>query len=123
MFYNRVGAAVFVLLPLLFAVNPPTIIFWIGVFAFGFLVFTFLMPMIGVILIPGATKQAALAQMVSIMIIIPVWTIWLQKPTGIPALLVGLVGAPLIFFAVNAVFKKNELAPEIKELWNKFGQL
>ncbi len=123
MFYNRVGASVFVLLPLLFAVKPPTIIFWIGVFAFGFLVFTFLMPMIGVILIPHATRQAALAQMVSIMIIIPVWTIWLQKPTGIPALLVGLIGAPLIFFAVNAVFKRKELAPEIKELWDKFAQL
>ena len=79
--------------------------------------------MIGVILIPHATRQAALAQMVCIMIIIPVWTIWLQKPTGIPALLVGLIGAPLIFFAVNAVFKKKELAPEIKELWDKFAQL
>lgn len=123
MFYNRVGAAVFVLLPLLFAINPPTIIFWIGVFAFGFLVFTFLMPMIGVILIPHATKQAALAQMVSIMIIIPVWTIWLQKPTGIPALLVGLVCAPLIFFVVNAFFRRPELDPEISALWEKFRQL
>ena len=112
-----------VLLPLLFAINPPTIIFWIGVFAFGFLVFTFLMPMIGVILIPNATKQAALAQMVSIMFIIPIWTIWLQKPTGIPALLVGLIGAPLIFFAVNAVYKKNELDPEVRSLWEKFRQL
>ena len=123
MFYNRVGAAVFVLLPLLFAINPPTIIFWIGVFAFGFLVFTFLMPMIGVILIPHATKQAALAQMVSIMIIIPVWTVWLQKPTGIPALLVGLVCAPLIFFVVNAFFRRPELDPEISALWEKFRQL
>ena len=123
MLFNRIGATVFVILPLLFAINPPTIIFWIGVFAFGFLVFTFLMPMIGVILIPNATKQAALAQMVSIMFIIPIWTIWLQKPTGIPALLVGLIGAPLIFFAVNAVYKKNELDPEVRSLWEKFRQL
>ena len=82
-----------------------------------------IMPMIGVILIPDATRQAALAQMVSIMIIIPVWTIWLQKPTGIPALLVGLVGAPLIFFAVNAVFRRPGLDPDVRELWEKFRQL
>ncbi len=123
MFYNRVGATVFVLLPLLFAINPPTIIFWIGVFAFGFLVFTFLMPMIGVILLPTASRQAVIVQMLCTMIVIPVWTIWLQKSTGIPALLVGLIGAPLIFFAVNALYKKTELSPEISALWEKFRQL
>jgi len=47
----------------------------------------------------------------------------LQGPTGIPALLVGLIGTPLIFLAVNAVYQKNELAPEISLLWNKFRQL
>ena len=123
MFYNRVGSAVFVLLPLLFAINPPTIIFWIGVFAFGFLVFTFLMPMLGVILIPNATSQAVVVQMISTMIIIPVWTIWLQGITGIPALLVGLIGAPLVFFVVNSMYRKNELDPEITSLWEKFRQL
>ena len=123
MFFYPVGATIFVLLPVLFAIKPPTIIFWIGVFAFGFLVFTFLMPMIGVILIPNATKQAALAQMVSIMFIIPIWTIWLQAPTGIPALLVGLIGAPLIFFVVNSIYRKNELDPDISSLWEKFRQL
>ena len=123
MFYNRVGATVFVLLPLLFAINPPTIIFWIGVFAFGFLVFTFLMPMIGVILLPTASKQAAIVQMLCTMIVIPVWTIWLQKSTGIPALLIGLVGAPLVFFAVNALYKKTELSPEVSALWEKFRRL
>lgn len=123
MFYNRIGATVFVLLPLLFAINPPTIIFWIGVFAFGFLVFTFLMPMVGVILLPSATKQAVIIQMLCTMIIIPVWTIWLQKSTGIPALLIGLIGAPLIFFIVNAIYKKNEVNPEIDALWDKFRQL
>ena len=123
MFYNRVGATVFVLLPLLFAINPPTIIFWIGVFAFGFLVFTFLMPMIGVILLPTASRQAVIVQMLCTMIVIPVWTIWLQKSTGIPALLVGLIGAPLVFFAVNALYKKTELSPEVSALWEKFRQL
>ena len=123
MFYNRVGATVFVLLPLLFAINPPTIIFWIGVFAFGFLVFTFLMPMIGVILLPTASRQAVIVQMLCTMIVIPVWTIWLQKSTGIPALLVGLIGAPLIFFAVNALYKKTELSPEVSALWEKFRRL
>ena len=123
MFYNRVGATVFVLLPLLFAINPPTIIFWIGVFAFGFLVFTFLMPMIGVILLPTASRQAAIVQMLCTMIVIPVWTIWLQKSTGIPALLIGLVGAPLVFFAVNALYKKTELSPEVSALWEKFRRL
>ena len=123
MFYNRIGATVFVLLPLLFAINPPTIIFWIGVFAFGFLAFTFLMPMVGVILLPSATKQAVIIQMLCTMIIIPVWTIWLQKSTGIPALLIGLIGAPLIFFIVNAIYKKNEVNPEIDALWDKFRQL
>ncbi len=57
------------------------------------------------------------------MIIIPVWTIWLQKSTGIPALLIGLIGAPLIFFIVNAIYKKNEVNPEIDALWDKFRQL
>ena len=123
MFYNRVGSTIFVLLPLLLAVKPPAIIFWIGVFAFGFLVFTFLMPMAGVILIPSATRQAVIVQMISTMIIIPVWTIWLQKATGIPALLIGLIGAPLIFFIVNAVCRKSEPAPEIHALWDKFRQL
>lgn len=123
MLCNRIGSTVFVLLPLLFAIRPPAIIFWIGVFAFGFLVFTFLMPMAGVILLPRATRQAVIVQMISTMLIIPIWTIWLQKPTGVPALLVGLIGAPLIFLAVNAIYKKNELEPEISALWNKFRLL
>lgn len=123
MLCNRLGATIFVLLPLIFAIKPPAIIFWIGVFAFGFLVFTFLMPMLGVILLPRATKEAVIVQMLFTMVLIPVWTIWLQGPTGIPALLVGLIGTPLIFLAVNAVYQKNELAPEISLLWNKFRQL
>ena len=123
MLCNRLGATIFVLLPLLFAIKPPTIIFWIGVFAFGFLVFTFLMPMLGVILLPRASKEAVIIQMICTMIIIPVWTIWLQGPTGIPALLIGLIGAPLIFLAVNAFYRKDELPPEINALWNKFSQL
>ena len=79
--------------------------------------------MAGVILIPSATRQAVIIQMISTMIIIPVWTIWLQKATGIPALLIGLIGAPLIFFIVNAVCRKSEPAPEIHALWDKFRQL
>ena len=90
-----------------------------GVFA----VFQFLMPMIGVILLPTASRQAVIVQMLCTMIVIPVWTIWLQKSTGIPALLVGLIGAPLVFFAVNALYKKTELSPEISALWEKFRQL
>ena len=121
--YNRAGASFFVLVSMLLAIEPPTIIFWIGVFAFGFLVFTFLMPMIGVILLPTASKQAAIVQMLCTMIVIPVWTIWLQKSTGIPALLIGLVGAPLVFFAVNALYKKTELSPEVSALWEKFRRL
>ena len=39
------------------------------------------------------------------------------------ALLIGLIGAPLIFFIVNAVCRKSEPAPEIHALWDKFRQL
>jgi len=72
MLCNRLGATIFVLLPLIFAIKPPAIIFWIGVFAFGFLVFTFLMPMLGVILLPRATKEAVIVQMLFTTILIPV---------------------------------------------------
>ena len=121
--YNRAGASFFVLVSMLLAIEPPTIIFWIGVFAFGFLVFTFLMPMIGVILLPRTPARAVIVQMVVTMIVIPIWTIVGQKATGIPALLVGLVISPLSFFAVYWLTREKLLREDMARLWKKFARL
>ncbi len=121
---ERAGAAAFVIVPLLLAIRPPAIIFWIGVFAFGFVVFTFLMPMAGVIFIRRAGKIPAIVQMLCTMIVIPIWALALQKSTGIPALLAGLVLAPVVFIGLTLLTGRLEPArPEIDALWKKFDLL
>ncbi len=121
--YNRIGSLFFVLIPMLLAIDPPTIIFWIGVFAFGFLVFTFLMPMVGVILLPRTPRRAVIAQMVVTMIVIPFWAVVGQKMTGVPSLLVGLIVSPLVFFLVYALSGRREMTEDMALLWKKFARL
>lgn len=120
---NRAGATLFVLIPMLLAINPPAIIFWIGVFSFGFLVFTFLMPMVGVILLPRTPKQAVIAQMLTTMVLVPFWTVAGQKLTGIPALLAGLVLSPLVFAITYALVRERPFPEEMQKLWKKYALL
>ncbi len=123
-FYDRLAAALFVLVPLALAINPVSTIFWIAVFAFGFIVFTFLMPMVGVILIKKVSAKAVIIQMLATMIGIPVWVKWFQAPTGIPALMAGLVGAPIIFFIANALLVRPEDdTPEMEDLWADYKKM
>lgn len=123
-FFNRLAAGLFVFIPLILAIDPPTIVFWIAVFSFGFLVFTFLMPMVGVILIKHVSPKAVIIQMVTTMIVIPVWVIYLQGVTGIPALLVGLLGSPVLFLIANALLRTEaDKSPEIDTLWATYKRL
>lgn len=100
--WDRIAAAVMVVIPLIIAIKPPSIIFWIIVFSFGFVVFTFLMPMIGVILWRRGTTHAAIAQMAVTMVLIPVWAIFGKYLIpSLPALALGLIVAPIVFIAVS----------------------
>lgn len=121
--YNRLGSIIFVLVPMLLAIDPPSIIFWIGVFAFGFMVFTFLMPMIGVIMLPKTPKQAVIVQMLVTMVVIPFWAVVGQKMTGIPSLLVGLVVSPLVFFITYVLIRHKPVTEDVAQLWNKFKRI
>lgn len=121
--YNRLGSVIFVLVPMLLAIDPPSIIFWISVFAFGFMVFTFLMPMIGVIMLPKTPKQAVIVQMLVTMAVIPFWAVVGQKMTGIPSLLVGLVVSPLAFFITYVLIRHKPVTEDMAQLWNKFKRI
>ncbi len=117
--YDRIAVALMVIIPLLVALKPPAIIFWIILFSFGMIVVTFLMPMFGTIFWKRATKHGAIAGMLVGMILVPLWAI-LGDPV-IPGLLLGLIAGPLAFIIGSLVTQPPK---EIVEpLWEAYSQI
>lgn len=122
MFYDRLSVFLMVLIPLLIALNPPTVIYWIMVFSFGMIVITFLMPMLGCIFWKDSTKQGAIASMLVGVLVIPLWTV-IGEP-GIPALFLGLLLAPIAFFLVSLLTKSQRTDhDQVEALWTAFEQI
>ena len=91
MAYNRLATMVVCVIPLLIAIKPPAAVFWVVSFAMALTVFTFALPMLGIIAIRRATKEAALAQIIVVVLLIPAWVVFgLDKATGISALAIGM---------------------------------
>ncbi len=119
--WDRGSAAAIVIICLLLAIRPPSIIFWITLFAFGFTVFTFIMPMFGIVLWRKATGKAAVIQMIVTMILIPVWQIMPKDVTGgISGLTVGMIVAPIVFIIVS-LLTKNSNEEDLDQLWNEYS--
>lgn len=121
--WDRMSAAFIVLVCFLLAIKPPAIIFWIVISAFGFTVFTFIMPMLGTVLWKRATGKAAVIQMVATMIVMPIWYgIGPKIAPKVPALLVGLIVAPIVFIIVS-LLTKNENEEEVNILWDVYHSI
>ena len=118
--YNRISTVVVAVIPLLLAIKPPAIVFWIISFAMALTVFTFALPMLGVLFLRRATKQAALVQMIVTTILMPLWVI-LGQP-GISGMALGMFVAPVVFFGVMA-FTKPEPNPGADALWEEYAKL
>ena len=118
--WDRAAAGLIVLICFVFAINPPSIIFWIVLFAFGFTVFTFVMPMIGVVLWKKATCKAVTIQMIVTMLLIPAWqamtTAGLTKISG---LTVGMIVTPIVFILIT-LSTKNENQADVDALWEAY---
>ncbi len=117
--WDRAATAFLVIMCIIIAIKPPAIIFWITIFAFGFTVFTFVMPMIGVVLWKRATAKAAIIQMITVMIVIPVWQlVGVKILPNVPGLLVGLILAPIVFIIASIITKQDaEEFQTAEDLW------
>lgn len=106
------GAAV-----ILMTIDPPQIIFFINMFAFGGLECTFLWPLLGGLFWKKGTRQAAVAGSVgSVAVYILFWA--LGKYAGISiggfnAVLWGLIAGGILYFGVGLATAKNGLDSDI----------
>jgi sodium/proline symporter len=118
--WDRLAAGSIVAICLIMAIKPPAIIFWIVVFAFGFTVFTFIMPILGTVLWKRATGKAAVVQMIATMVVIPLWgIIGPGIAPKIPSLMVGMIVAPVVFIIVT-LLTKNDHTDELDSLWDAY---
>lgn len=121
-FWDRMAAGLIVLVCFLFAIKPPQIIFWIVLFAFGFTVFTFIMPMIGIVLWRRATRKAVTIQMIATMILIPTWqAMSAAGVVKISGLTMGMIVTPILFIVVTLLTKDDEdNKKEVDSLWEAY---
>lgn len=116
--WARIATGVVILVPLVLALNPPAAVFWIVSFAMALTVFTFVFPMLGVIWLRRATKEAVIIQVIVTTILIPVWAL-LGNPGGISSLAIGLLVAPPVFLLAMFLTKPTE-DPDTDALWEKY---
>ncbi len=118
--WNRIATIVVTLIPLLLAIRPPTFVFWIISFAMSLTVFTFVMPMIGVVYWKRATKEAAIIQMTVTSFMMILWVI-IGQP-GISGMALGMIISPVIF-VIATLLTSPKADPDVDELWKKYGRL
>ena len=124
--WARVTSAFVILLPMFLALNPPAAVFWIVSFAMALTVFTFALPMLGVVYIRRATKEAVIVQVIITTILIPAWVIMGNYGVnlwGISSLAIGLLVAPPVFFIVMLLTKVPKDDPETDGLWAQYAAL
>lgn len=121
-FWDRMAVALMVIIPVLIALKPPAIVFWLILFSFGMVVVSFLMPMLGTIFWKGGNKYGAISGMLVGLILVPFWMV-IGEP-GIPALLLGMIASPLVFIIVSLATKdKQDLGDVVDPLWEVYSEI
>ena len=114
---STICTVVFGVLVMLLTIDPPNIIFFINMFAFGGLECTFLWPLVGGLFSRHGTKQAAVASSIgSVAVYIFFWalnkyagfSIW-----GLNPVIWGLLAGGILYFAVGYATSKNGLDQDI----------
>lgn len=117
--YNRnvrkVSAIVTVLfgiLVILLTIDPPDIIFFLNLFAFGGLECTFLWPLLGGLFWKRGTKQAAVASSIGA-VAAYVFCYYNVKVAGINAVIWGLLAGGILYFVVGMLTSRKGLDQDI----------
>ena len=95
-------------------INPPDIIFFLNLFAFGGLECTFLWPLIGGLFWKKGTKQAAVVSSVGA-VAAYIFCYYNVKVAGINAVIWGLLVGGILYFVVGQITSKKGLDPEIMD--------
>ena len=104
----------FGVLVILLTINPPDIIFFLNLFAFGGLECSFFWPLIGGLFWKKGTKQAAVSSSIGAAATY-VFCYYNVHIAGINAVVWGLLAGAILYFAVGKATCKNGLDPDIIE--------
>ncbi len=102
----------FGVLVILLTLNPPDIIFFLNLFAFGGLECTFLWPLLGGLFWKKGTRQAAVASSIGA-VATYIFCYYNVKVAGINAVIWGLLAGGILYFVVGRLTSKEGLDPEI----------
>ena len=102
----------FGVLVIVLTINPPDIIFFLNLFAFGGLECTFLWPLIGGLFWKKGTKQAAVASSIGA-VAVYIFCYYNVKVAGINAVIWGLLAGGILYFLVGHLTSKGELDQDI----------
>ena len=104
----------FGVLVIILTLNPPDIIFFLNLFAFGGLECTFLWPLIGGLFWKKGTRQAAVASSVGA-VATYIFCYYKVNVAGINAVIWGLLAGGILYFAVGWLTSRNGLDQDIIE--------
>ena len=108
------GTLVIGIITLLFALDPPDIIFFLNLFAMGGLECAFFWPLVGGIFYKKGTKQAAIASSVG-GVAIYIFCYYNVKVLGINAGVWGLLASGILYFLVGKLTCRNGLDKDVLE--------
>ena len=108
------GTLVIGIITLLFALDPPDIIFFLNLFAMGGLECAFFWPLVGGIFYKKGTKQAAIASSVG-GVAIYIFCYYNVKVLGINAVVWGLLASGILYFLVGKLTCRNGLDKDVLE--------
>ena len=91
----------------LLALNPPDVIVWINLFAFGGLEATFFWPIIGGLYWKKGNSKACLASVICGLAVFIFFNRVKILPLGIHEIIAGLVVSGIVYFAVGAMSKED----------------
>ena len=99
----------------LLALNPPDVIVWINLFAFGGLEATFFWPIIGGLYWKKGNSKACLASVICGLAVFIFFNRVKILPLGIHEIIAGLIVSGIVYFAVGALSKEEPDAEMIKK--------
>ncbi|MGN1349928.1 MAG: sodium/pantothenate symporter [Anaerovoracaceae bacterium] len=99
---------------MILTLNPPDIIFFLNLFAFGGLECTFFWPLIGGLFWKKGTKEAAVISSIGA-VATYIFCYYNVKFLGINAVVWGLLAGGILYFAVGQITGRKGLDPEILE--------
>ena len=99
----------------LLALNPPDVIVWINLFAFGGLEATFFWPIIGGLYWKKGNSKACLASVITGLAVFIFFNRVKILPFGIHEIIIGLIVSGIVYFAVGAFCNEEPDAEMIKK--------